>query len=77
MGLWFPDVLQLSKSDFSVEIKKLDVLFPAVDGDTVHLIRLEDHEFLIFEFYDHGDVIEVTIGENSLQFGAEVFGIEK
>lgn len=69
--------MEFAESDFAVEIKIGDILFPFVDGDAVHLIGLEYHEGTVFEFDHHPHVVEVTVGNQALQFGRQMLCIEQ
>ena len=41
------------------------------------LIGLEDHRFLVLHSDHHCDMVKITIGQQSLHFGSEMFGVEK
>lgn len=43
----------------------------------MHLVRFKHHQLLLFELYHHGDVVKVTISEESLDLCSKVLGIEE
>ena len=62
---------------FSVEIEVVDVLWPVVDGNSMQLVRLEDHGLFIPHSDYHCYVVEIAIGEKSLHFGPQVLGVKQ
>ena len=77
MQVFFSDTVQPSENDLLIQVKISDELTPLVDGNPVNSIGLKHHNFLLPEFDDHGNMIIVTAGQNSLDLGPQVLSVEQ